>query len=472
MAAARAAERGAEGAESGTDASPDAAAEPVSEPAAGATAADIDRLIHDLQDPEARAALIRELEVLRSAQREAEPAQPLAEFDLMELTRQLAARVAATWERGFALDASWLLEHLLWSLVVIAGILLIDRWARAALARLAPRLAERTNRVDLRGLQLGRRVVRLSLLGLALVLLVAIWGGSPGAWLRAAAELEWISALVSVVFIVTAGLVLWTVSDALIANAVARHTQHLHTARQRARLRTVTPLLQGALRITIATLAVLLILAEIGINIGPLLAGAGIVGLAVGFGAQSLIKDVLVGVTLLLEDAASVGDVVDVGPAIGQVEDMSIRMMRLRDLEGSVYVVPYSEITVVKNLTKDYAYALLDVPVAYKESIDEVIEALRRVARDMRADPELGPLILEDLQVFGVDELAESAVIVRVRLMTVALERWRVAREFRRRLKAQFDAVGIEIPLPHRTIYFGEGKHEPAPPLRVEDAGP
>jgi small-conductance mechanosensitive channel len=224
------------------------------------------------------------------------------------------------------------------------------------------------------------------------------------------------------------------------------------------RAETLARILENTLRLVVLIAALLMVLKEIGINIGPLLAGAGIVGLAVGFGAQSLVKDVISGFFILLENNMDVGDVVSVGGRTGLVESIKLRVTVLRDFEGLVHVVPNGEIAVLTNMTKEYSFAALDIGVAYKEDVDHVIGVLREVGEGMQGDGEYGPLILEPLEVLGLDSFGDSSVNIKVRFKTRPVKQWIVAREFRRRVKRMFDERGIEIPFPHRTLYIGEAE--------------
>lgn len=212
------------------------------------------------------------------------------------------------------------------------------------------------------------------------------------------------------------------------------------------------------------------VLSEVGVNIAPLLAGAGVVGLAVGFGAQTLVKDVITGFLFLIEDAIAVGDVVQLGSHSGVVEAVTVRSLRLRDLSGTVHQIPFSEVTSIVNMTKDFSFALMDIGVAYRENIDDVIDVIKQVGAELRADPEFGPLIVEDIDVLGLDRFDDSAVVIRARIKTPPVKQWTVRRGFNRLLKKRFDELGIEIPYPHQTIYFGEDKEgrAPAAPVRLE----
>jgi small-conductance mechanosensitive channel len=228
----------------------------------------------------------------------------------------------------------------------------------------------------------------------------------------------------------------------------------------------------GAIVRTISTVAILIVasvtvLNELGIEIGPILAAAGIVGLAVGFGAQSLVKDVISGFFMLLEDQIRVGDVVQIAGKGGLVEKINLKTTILRDLAGNVHYVPNGHIDVVTNMTKDYSRYVFDIGVAYRENVDEVIGALKEVDEELRNDPDYKDDILEPIEILGLDQFADSAVIIKARTTTVPIKQWRVGREFNRRLKKKFDERNIEIPFPHVTLYMGQDKQGQSPPLRI-----
>jgi small-conductance mechanosensitive channel len=204
------------------------------------------------------------------------------------------------------------------------------------------------------------------------------------------------------------------------------------------------------------TVALIMALKEAGFNIGPILAGAGVVGLAVGFGAQNLVRDVISGVFLLLEDQVRVNDVAIVNGTGGLVEQINLRTIVLRGLDGTVHVFPNGSITTLANMTHGYSYYVFDVGVAYKEDTDHVVEVLKDIAAEMQKEKPYGAYILEPLEVLGVDKFADSAVIVKVRIKTLPIKQWEVGREMNRRIKKEFDRAGIEIPFPHTSVYFGE----------------
>ena len=218
---------------------------------------------------------------------------------------------------------------------------------------------------------------------------------------------------------------------------------------------------------TIVVVAVLTILPLLNINVGPILAAAGVVGLAVGFGAQHLVQDVISGFFILLDDQIRVGDVVQIADRGGLVERLNLRMVVLRDLAGNVHYVRNGKIDIVTNMTKDYSRYVFDIGVAYREDVDEVVKVIRQVDEELRRDPAFGPDILEPIEILGLDRFADSAIIIKARTKTKPIKQWGVAREFNRRLKKRFDEMGIEIPFPHVTLYAGKDKTGQAPPLHV-----
>jgi small conductance mechanosensitive channel len=222
------------------------------------------------------------------------------------------------------------------------------------------------------------------------------------------------------------------------------------------RTRTLSGLILNVVNTAVVAVAGLMMLQELGVNIVPVLTGAGIAGLAIGFGAQTLVRDVISGFFLILEDQIRVGDVAEVNGTGGLVEAIRLRTVVLRDLSGTVHVIPNGSIEKVSNLTKDFSYYVVDMGVAYKEDTDEVVAVLQEVADAMRAEPAYGAIMLGPLEVLGVDSFDDSQVTIKVRLKTIPLEQWNVGREYRRRIKKAFDARGIEIPFPHLSVYVGE----------------
>lgn len=242
---------------------------------------------------------------------------------------------------------------------------------------------------------------------------------------------------------------------------------HQHDIEIQKRSDTLKSVFRNVINITIAVVALMMILDQIGVDIAPILAAAGVVGIAVGFGAQQLVRDVIQGFFILLDDQIRVGDVVQIADKGGLVENVNLRMITLRDLAGNVHFVRNGEITVVTNMTKEYSRYVFDIGVAYRENVDEVIEVIKQVDSDLRADDEYKDDILEPIEILGLDQFADSAVIIKARTKTVPIRQWAVGREFNRRLKKKFDELDIEIPFPHMTLYPGQNKDGSAPPLNM-----
>ncbi|MBD3166609.1 mechanosensitive ion channel [bacterium] len=235
------------------------------------------------------------------------------------------------------------------------------------------------------------------------------------------------------------------------------------------RFQTLFGIIRNLLTIGLFGLGVTLVLSELGVNLGPILAAAGVLGLAIGFGAQSLVKDVLNGFFIILEGQIRVGDWVRTSDGNrGRVEEITFRTLILRDLEGNVHIIPHGEIDTVINMTKAYSQCQVDIGVAYRENADEVFRLLMEEATALRDDPDVGEWILEDADILGITELADSAVVYRVRMKTETGRQWAVQRKYLYYVKRRFDREGVEIPYPHLTVYLGQDKEGSAAPLRVK----
>ncbi len=237
------------------------------------------------------------------------------------------------------------------------------------------------------------------------------------------------------------------------------------------RAETLGRVIRYLISVVVTLVGTMLVLSEMGISLAPILGAAGVVGLAVGFGAQSLVRDYFSGFFMLLENQIRQGDVVTLAGQTGTVEEITLRYVQLRDYAGNVYFIPNGQITLVINMTRGFGNAVIDVGVAYREDVDQVMAVMHRVAAELRQDPEFGPRILQDLEMAGVNDWAASAVMIRARLRCQAQEQFGVRREYLKRLKKAFDAEGIEIPFPHMTVYAGEPKQGKAPAFRLEPPG-
>jgi moderate conductance mechanosensitive channel len=239
------------------------------------------------------------------------------------------------------------------------------------------------------------------------------------------------------------------------------------------RITTVGRVFRYSATVIVVLVAGMLVLGELGISIAPILATAGVAGVAIGFGAQSLIKDYLSGFFILIEDQIREGDVVEVAGKGGLVEEMTLRYVRLRDMDGHVHFVPNGEIKLVTNRTRGHATPMVEIGVAYREKVDDVLAVMRETAAALRADPQWKERIVEDLEVIGVERWADSAVILRARFKVVPpIQQWNVKREYLKRLKKAFDERGIEIPFPHLTIYAGQAKDGSSPPFHLLEKKP
>lgn len=233
------------------------------------------------------------------------------------------------------------------------------------------------------------------------------------------------------------------------------------------RVDTMCRVVRYVLTVIIYAVTVIEILNEIGISIAPILGAAGVVGLAVGFGAQSLIKDYFNGFFILLENQIRQGDVVEAGSKAGFVEEVTLRHIRMRDYDGDVHYVPNGIITTVTNKSRDYAQSVIDIGVAYREDINSVIEVMQQVGEELYQDEVYSAKILSPLEMAGVERFDDSAVIVRCRFKVLPLEQWTVRREYFKRIKYAFEMHKIEIPYPHLTVYPGESRDGTAPSLRI-----
>ncbi len=334
--------------------------------------------------------------------------------------------------------------------------------ARDAAAGLLPRLDRRVNRY----LPMVGALARALVVVAASLALLEVWGFGTLRWLFSDAGNVLLGHMLTVVVIIVFTLAIWELISLMIERSISDKDAEGNLKLSN-RTRTLLNITRNVLLVFLSMIALFMILSELGLDIAPLLAGAGVIGLAIGFGSQKLVQDIITGLFVLLGDTIRVGDVVEVAGRAGVVEEMSMRTVALRDLTGSVHTIPYSAIDTVKNLTKDFSYAMLDLGVAYRESVDQVIQVLRDLGDEMNRDPYFRRLILEPLEVLGVDAFADSAVIIKVRFKTRPLKQWEVGREFRRRIKNRFDELGIEIPYPHQTVYFGADKRGSAAPARV-----
>ena len=338
------------------------------------------------------------------------------------------------------------------------------------LVRRLPGIEDRANRYQ----PVIRLVLSILIALVAFLSVLEVWGVDVTGMLTSEYGRDLLGRIIRILLITGLAIAVIEVTHLTIARYLEMQDDDGNQVARSARMKTLLPLARSAVVVVVGLVGGLTIMSELGINIGPILAGAGVLGLAVGFGAQTLVKDVITGVFILMEDSIAVGDVVKVAGHSGTVEALSVRSIRLRDISGTVHSVPFSSVDSVENLTKEFSYYLLDVGVAYRENTDDVIRVLEAIDREFQKEPTVRDDLLAPLEVMGVNALGDSSVVVRARLKTRPGQQWRIGREFNRRMKLVFDDLGIEIPFPHQTIYFGENKDGTAPPLflarRTKDA--
>jgi small conductance mechanosensitive channel len=295
-------------------------------------------------------------------------------------------------------------------------------------------------------------LLRLATTLLAIGLILQAWGVDVWGWLRSDTGEAVRDALLAAGVTLAIAYGIWTMLNRFIRGAI-EETDNLGRPVRSSRSQTLLTIGRNVAFVLIWLTAGMLALSELGVNLAPLLAGAGVIGLAIGFGSQQLVQDVITGFFILLEDTISVGDVADLGGKVGVVEAVTLRIVRLRAYDGQVHTIPYSKISTISNLTKDYSYYVFDISVAYKEDVDRVMRVMSEVGAQMQRERAYRRLIVEPLEIAGVDRFAENAVVVRARMKTRPLQQWTVGREYNRRLKKRFDELGIEIPFPQRTLH-------------------
>jgi moderate conductance mechanosensitive channel len=402
---------------------------------------------------------------------------------------------------GYLLARTWhqivivliLLHYLVWALKVPGGIVFLSRatvmtLAILVLARLAtlgldkifasgvplavegqdlpPGVQERASRYAAP----MRILLRALVIGAAIVAVATAWNTGVLEWLRSDTGMAVVglaARLGLIVGITILAIEIVSILAGRVVNAKDDQNKPLHSNR----VRTLATIFANIFYFIFGLAGLFLALSNLGVETAPLLAGAGVVGLAIGFGSQALVKDLITGLFILLGDTIRVGDVIDIAGKSGVVEGMSMRTISLRSYDGNVHTIPYGSIDVVTNMTKEFSFALLDVEIAYKENTDDVIRVIREIDDRLRKEWPYRRLILEPIDVAGVEQFENSAVRLRMRSKTRPGEQWGIRREFLRRIKLRFDELGIEIPFPHQTVYFGTGKDGTSPPLRIERMG-
>jgi small conductance mechanosensitive channel len=379
------------------------------------------------------------------------PAEPSA-------AEKLFSGFGALWRNLSALEPSEVVLNLGLSILVVAAVALViwimRRLLHAGIGKLAakgvvPRDSLAPVKEPPRIARLSWLLVRAILLLVAVLVLLSIWGLDLLGWLTTTGTGATLSRLVGVLLIAVA---LIELAGHVVDRVLGLLARRLGGGRRNAQVNTLGPLIRGLVQGFIVVVASLTILSELGVQIGPLLASAGVVGIAVGFGAQTLVKDFLTGLFLVVEDIVAVGDDVAIGDFSGAVEAMTLRTIRLRNADGSLHVLPYSEAQVISNRTKTYSAYLFEIGVAYQTDFDKALAIMARVGEEMRADPAFADKILGPPDILGVDRLGESTVTLKARLRTRPGDHGAVGREYNRRMMKAFDEGGVELPLPTRKV--------------------
>ncbi|MCH8544902.1 MAG: mechanosensitive channel protein [Alcanivorax sp.] len=310
------------------------------------------------------------------------------------------------------------------------------------------------------------RVMRLLIIAAVAMVVINAWGVfDVAAWLGSDAGTHTLGALISVLVIILLSSVLWIGLASWIEQRLNPNTGDGEPS---ARERTLLTIFRNAIAVVLIVITTMIVLAEIGINIGPLIAGAGVLGLAIGFGGQKLVQDVITGVFIQLENAINAGDIVTAGGITGTAEKLTIRSLGIRDLSGTYHLIPFSSVDTVANYMREFAYHVGVYGVAYRENTDEVIVLLRNAFDELISDDEQRAKIIGELEVHGVTALGDSAVDIRIRIKTLPGVQWAVGRAYNRLVKQHLDAAGVEIPFPHMTLYFGQDKDGSAPPAPLQ----
>ncbi len=308
------------------------------------------------------------------------------------------------------------------------------------------------------------KVVRIVIALVVIALVLDAWQiFDLFAWIGSDRGLRFVGTATTIAFIIAAAFILWLLVSSWIEQRLSPGPGG-RTAASSARERTLLTLFRNAFTITLVVMAALITLSEIGLDIGPLLAGAGVLGLAIGFGSQKLVQDVITGIFIQLENAIYTGDVVTAAGITGVVEKLTVRSVGLRDLSGTYHLIPFSSVDTVSNFMRGFGFHVGDYRVAYGENIDAVIEVLKEGFEELRTHSPNAASVMDDLEIHGVAELSESHVVVRVRIKALPGMQWAIGREYNAIVKRRFEEAGIEIPFPHVKLYFGaNGEGLPAP---------
>ena len=356
----------------------------------------------------------------------------------------------------------------------LAGGLLLATWLDNALARIAASRAGRSGSRDVivsRYIELLRIVIQVVILAAVAFACLDVWHLDLKGWLLTDAGWTIARPILSIAFALLFSWLLWITLDGWIAGALAPTDKKGRAKHQSSRTKTLLPLVRNFLFIALSIITVIAVLANIGVNVAPLLAGAGVIGLAVGFGSQQLVQDVITGMFILFEDTISIGDWVDTGDRAGTVEQLTIRTLRLRDGQGALHSIPFSSVKAIKNSSRGYGVYIVEFKVAYHSDLDQVIAIMREVGAEIAVDPQFQRNIIIPFELWGVDQFAPDGIIIKGAIRTKPLMQWGVGREFNRRLKKRMDEAGVSYaPSTITTTVLTRESESPAEVLELEPA--
>jgi small-conductance mechanosensitive channel len=348
--------------------------------------------------------------------------------------------------RLFGANVDFIFSSVLSLLVIIVG-LMIGLSVDARLANRAKRLeryrAGVARRIRARYLHIARAYAQGVLVVLISIVCLNIWGLDVTPWLQSETGWAIVRPVLAMLAALTVGWMLWIALDSCIDNALSSVDRYGRTRAQSSRTKTLLPLVRNVIFIALCVILLIAVLANLGINVAPLLAGAGIVGLAVGFGSQQLVQDLITGLFILFEGTIAVGDMIDTGDRAGVVEALTIRTARIRDADGALHSIPFSQITALKNRSRDYGVYTVKATVEYGSDLDRVMEIMRQIGKELQTDPKFSWEILAPFEIWGVDQFAPEGVVIMGAIKTRPLKQWGVGREFNLRLKKRFDEAGI-----------------------------
>ncbi|MGD9979708.1 MAG: mechanosensitive ion channel family protein [Hyphomonadaceae bacterium] len=371
------------------------------------------------------------------------PATPPADASFSTFAQQIEDFVSGV----LTLDPEQALLRAGLSFLVVIGAALIIWGLRLLLKGLTERIAPKEDGAPRRRVHIGRwtmRVARLAIFAGALIVILRLWGFDFSD-LRGSPIYALFSALGRIAIILVLALGAIELGQLGINRAFDRVAARARNPRRSAQIRTLGPVLAGLVTTVVVIIAAMMALSEVGVEIGPLLAGAGIVGLAVGFGAQTIVKDFLTGLFLIMEDSVSIGDVVRIGEFSGGVEAMSLRTIKLRDFNGTLHIFPYSEAQVIHNMTKDFSFAVFEFPIDHTSDVGKALELMKEIGDELREESAFVGAIVSPIEVAGVDRVSESGVLLKARIKTAPGKQWSVQREYLRRIRLAFERERIEF---------------------------